>query len=172
MKKNLITVIILAICIINLVFNILIVFVFMPSMQKTNNLITSISKILDIEVSSINKEDESGVGIDDLTVFPIEDENAINLKDDGSGKTHYLKISISLNLNKSAKDYEATKKNLESGNAMILDCIRNVVAKYTFSEVTDVTIQNEIKAELLSQLKEIFQTEAIYSVSFSNFIAQ
>ena len=43
MKKNLITVVILAISIINLVFNILLVFVFMPSTSKTNKLITDIA---------------------------------------------------------------------------------------------------------------------------------
>ena len=42
MKKNLITVVILAISIINLVFNILLVFVFMPSTSKTNKLLSLI----------------------------------------------------------------------------------------------------------------------------------
>ena len=50
MKKNLITVVILAISIINLVFNILLVFVFMPSTSKTNKLITDIAEVLDIEM--------------------------------------------------------------------------------------------------------------------------
>ena len=50
MRKNLITVIILAISIINLVFNILLVFVFMPSATKTNKLIKFISEILDLEI--------------------------------------------------------------------------------------------------------------------------
>ena len=52
MKKNLITVVILAISIINLVFNILLVFVFMPSTSKTNKLITDIAEVLDIEIAS------------------------------------------------------------------------------------------------------------------------
>ena len=47
MKKNLITVVILAISIINLVFNILLVFVFMPSTSKTNKLITDIAEVLE-----------------------------------------------------------------------------------------------------------------------------
>lgn len=44
MKKNLITVIILALCVVNLILNILLVFVCMPSAKKTNNLISERSE--------------------------------------------------------------------------------------------------------------------------------
>ena len=61
MKKNLITVLIFALCLINLVFNILLVFVFMPSATKTNKLITEIAAVLDLELASQKNDNEFDV---------------------------------------------------------------------------------------------------------------
>ena len=90
MRKNLITVIILAICIINLVFNILLVFVFMPSTTKTNKLISDIAEILDLEIASQSNGDSSGFDVADLAPFQLEQGNPINLASDGSDKVHAL----------------------------------------------------------------------------------
>ena len=104
MKKNLITVIILAICIINLVFNILLVFVFMPSTTKTNKLITDISEVLDLELASLKSGEESGVDINNLTPFQLEQGNPINLASDGSGLNHVVQYGLTINLDKTAED--------------------------------------------------------------------
>jgi hypothetical protein len=56
---------------------------------------------------------------------------------------------------------------------MIYDMARNIIGSYTYTEVIDgETTTNKIKEELLKQLKETFNTECIYSVSFYNWVAQ
>ena len=158
MKKNLITVVILAISIINLVFNILLVFVFMPSTSKTNKLITDIAEVLDIE---------------NLAHYQLEQGNPINLKNDGSGDLHVVQYGLTINMDKTASDYSKVSANIEASTAMIYDMARNIIGSYTYTEVIDgETTTNKIKEELLKQLKETFNTECIYSVSFYNWVAQ
>ena len=157
MKKNLITVVILAISIINLVFNILLVFVFMPSTSKTNKLITDIAEVLDIEIASQTKDD-STFDVSNLAHYQLEQGNPINLK---------------INMDKTASDYSKVSANIEASTAMIYDMARNIIGSYTYTEVIDgETTTNKIKEELLKQLKETFNTECIYSVSFYNWVAQ
>ena len=158
MKKNLITVVILAISIINLVFNILLVFVFMPSTSKTNKLITDIAEVLDIEIASQTKDD-STFDVSNLAHYQLEQGNPINLKNDGSGDLHVVQYGLTI--------------NIEASTAMIYDMARNIIGSYTYTEVIDgETTTNKIKEELLKQLKETFNTECIYSVSFYNWVAQ
>ena len=166
MKKNLITVVILAISIINLVFNILLVFVFMPSTSKTNKLITDIAEGLDIE-------DDSTFDVSNLAHYQLEQGNPINLKNDGSGDLHVVQYGLTINMDKTASDYSKVSANIEASTAMIYDMARNIIGSYTYTEVIDgETTTNKIKEELLKQLKETFNTECIYSVSFYNWVAQ
>lgn len=172
MKKNLITVLILAISIINLVFNILLIFVFMPSTTKTNKLITDIAKVLDIELASMNANGELEFDVADLSEFRLEQGNPINLADDGSGKSHVLQYGVAINLNTKAQDYSKVESSLTSSTALLYDLTRDIIAKYTYAQVNDVEVQRQIKEEILNNLKETFATECIYSVSFYNWVAQ
>lgn len=171
MKKNLITVIILALCLINLVFNIMLVFVFMPSASKTNKLITDISKVLDIEIQS-QSNGESSFDVSNLVAFQLEQGNPINLANDGTGSLHVLQYGLTINLDSTASDYSKVNDNLTSSTALIYDMVRNIIGSYTYTQAIDVSIQKEIKDEILRQLRETFNTECIYSVSFYNFVAQ
>ncbi|MGN0151382.1 MAG: flagellar basal body-associated FliL family protein [Wujia sp.] len=171
MKKNLITVIILAICIINLVFNILLVFVFMPSATKTNKLITDISEILDLEIAS-QKSENGTFDVSNLAPFQLEQGNPINLAADGSDEIHVVQYGLTINLDKTASDYTKTETNLTASTALIYDTVRNIIGHYTYEQVIDVEVQNQIKEELLAALRETFNTDCIYSVSFYNWVAQ
>lgn len=171
MKKNLITVIILAISIINLVFNILLVFVFMPSASKTNKLITDIAAVLDLEIASQTAGSE-GFDVSNLAAFQLEQGNPINLASDGSEDKHVVQYGLTINMDKTASDYNKVKTNLEASTSLIYDMTRDIVGKYTYEQVIDVEVQKQIKEEILVSLKETFNTECIYSVSFYNWVAQ
>ncbi|MBE5944823.1 MAG: hypothetical protein E7258_07895 [Lachnospiraceae bacterium] len=172
MKKNLITVIILAICIINLVFNILLVFVFMPSATKTNKLITDIAAVLDLEIASLNGSSSGEFDVSNLAAFQLEQGNPINLASDGSDEQHVVQYGLTINLDKTAADYSKTEANLNASTALIYDTTRDIIAKYTYEQVIDVEVQRQIKEEILVALKDLFSTSCIYSVSFYNWVAQ
>ncbi len=172
MKKNLITVLILAISIINLVFNIILFFVFMPSAAKTNKLIGDISEVLDLELASQDAASVGQLDVNNLVEFKLEEGSPINLASDGSNELHALKYGLTIKMNKTAKDYEQINTTLSSSTSSIYDMTRDVVGQYTYAQVIDVNVQREIKEKLLAEFKEYFNTECIYSVEFYDWVAQ
>ncbi len=166
MRKNLITVIILALCIINLVFNIVLMFVFLPSAQKTNKLITDIAAVLDLELAG-----SSAFDVSNLVAVQLESD-IINLASDGSDASHYVKYELTINLDSKVSDYSKVSENIAASNSIIYDTTRNIVAQYTYEQVKDVEVQKKIKEDILASLKETFNTECIYSISFNSWVAQ
>lgn len=171
MKKNLITVLILAISIINLVFNIILFFVFMPSVAKTNKLIGDISEVLDLELASQTAASAGKVDVNNLAEFKLEIGSPINLVSDDS-ELHALKYGITIKLDKTAKDYEKINTTLSESTSSVYDMTRDVVGQYTYKQVIDVNVQREIKEKLLAEFKAYFNTECIYSVEFYDWVAQ
>ena len=169
MKKNLITVIILALCVVNLILNIIIVFVCMPSAKKTNNLITEIASVLDLELEG--KDGQSTVDLENMANFNIKAQ-VVNLKDDGSGKSHYVQMGLTLGLDKSSDDYETLNTVLQDASGAVFDEARNIVQNYTYEEITNGETQEKIKKELLEKLQKKYSTRCIYSVSFSKLTTQ
>lgn len=169
MKKNLITVIILALCVVNLILNIMIVFVCMPSAKKTNNLITQIATVLNLELT--NGDDQPVVKLEDIGTYNVEAQ-VVNLKDDGSGKDHYIQVGLTLELDMSSKDYEDLNTVLQGAQGPVFDEARNVIQGYTYAEVTDQATQEKIKNQILSNLQKKYATQCIYRVSFSKFTTQ
>ena len=169
MKKNLITVIILAICVVNLILNIMIVFVCMPSAKKTNKLITAISSVLDLELEG--EDGQSAVDLKHMANFNIEAQ-VVNLKNDGSGEEHYVQMGLTLELDNSSEDYETLNEVLADASGAVFDEARNVIQNYTYEEVSDQETQKKIKKQILENLQKKYSTKCIYSVSFSKFTTQ
>ena len=99
MKRNILTIVILALSIVNLVLTALIVFSVVPNVKKTNNLIDQVAEIISLDLEAQNGN-EKIITSDDLENFAMEDEIIINLKKDSeSSKERYAVVSkISLTL--------------------------------------------------------------------------
>ena len=169
MKKNLITVIILALCVVNLILNVLIVFVCMPSAKKTNNLISEIASVLNLELEGSN--DTPTVALENMATYSV-DAQVVNLKDDGSGESHYVQVGLTLEMDKSSKDYESLNTVLQESGSAVFDEARNVIQNYTYAEVTDQKTQEDIKKQILESVQKKYATQCIYNVSFSKFTTQ
>ena len=52
MKKNILTIVIMAASIINLILSAVLIFSVMPTMNKTSNLIDKVSSVIDLEIES------------------------------------------------------------------------------------------------------------------------
>ena len=169
MKKNLITVIILALCVVNLILNVLIVFVCMPSAKKTNNLISEIASVLNLELEGNN--DPPTVALENMATYSL-DAQVVNLKDDGSGDSHYVQVGLTLEMDKSSKDYESLNTVLQESGSAVFDEARNVIQNYTYTEVTEQKTQEDIKKQILESVQKKYATQCIYNVSFSKFTTQ
>ncbi|MDE6434358.1 MAG: flagellar basal body-associated FliL family protein [Lachnospiraceae bacterium] len=169
MRKNLITVIILALCVVNLILNIIIVFVCMPSAKKVNSLITDIASVLSLELKSDNAQPT--VSLKDMATYSV-DAQVVNLKDDGSGDKHFVQVGLTLGLNSASKDYEDLNVALTDASGVVFDEARNIIQTYTYDEISDQATQEKIKEKILDDLQKKYATDCIYSVSFSKFTLQ
>lgn len=169
MRKNLITVIILALCVVNLILNIIIVFVCMPSAKKTNSLITEIASVLSLELKSDNEQ--PAVSLKDMATYSVEAQ-VVNLKDDGSGDKHFVQVGLTLGLNSSSEDYDDLSLALTDASGVVFDEARNIIQTYTYDEISDQATQEKIKEKILDNLQKKYATSCIYSVSFSKFTLQ
>ena len=166
MKKNLISVLILALLVVNLVMTAILTITILPETKKSNELITRVCSAIDLELQSGEKEDVSSIPIDDIEVYDIPDSMTINLKQGADGKDHYAVISVSLSLNKGNEDYSTYQPTLEAKQSLIKSTINTVVSQYTYDEIK--TDQQQVQDAILDELHNLFESDLIVSVGFSS----
>ena len=167
MKKNILTIIIMASTIINLVLSAVLVFSVMPAMNKTSNLVDKVSSVIDLEIDS--KDDES----EDYTIADLEriditydDKVNINLQKEGD-EMHYAVIGgMTVSLNKKAEDFEDVKKLLDESTVYVEEIVQEVIGEYTFSNIDKITIQQES----IKRLQEKYDTKCIVELALKNFL--
>ena len=161
MKKNLLSVIILALLIVNVALTGIMMFSTVSANKKTVALVNQIASILNLEVKA--PEDEEAVkeiSIMDTDTYNIEDEMVITLKHGEDGADHYALVSVSLSLDKTDENY-ATLQPLVAANE---SKINDTFGAYTKEEASANT--KEIADKILSQIQTMFDSKFIYEVYF------
>lgn len=179
MKRNTLNVIILTFVVINLVLNVLIVFSVVPTANKTNELITKIVKLVDLDISDINVSDATStdVAVTDLSTIAItagsdaSSKMTINLKST-DGKSHFAVVSAYMTINTKHEDYESKSGSIANAMPLIASTLNTVISAYDAEAAKDPAVQNTMKEEILTQLREMFQSDMIYSVVFESIIIQ
>ena len=169
MKKNLISVIILALCLVNLVLNCLIVFVCMPSAQKTNNLITDIASVLKLELTG---SDTVQIPLEQIATMESADTIMANLPDDAAGGKHYAMLKYIISMDNKADDYAKLSSLLGSSMGLVDDTVRSTISQYSYEQLNSAEGQTKVKKEILRKLQQQFNTETIYGVDFKEFTLQ
>ena len=147
MKKGISNIIVLALVIVNLVLTVILVFTFLPSIKKTNNLVTKICDMVDLEVGADSNKQEV---------------NVVNLT---NGKL--AKFGATINLNTKAKDYESVKTQVESAMSMIDSTLMGVIRGFD-----STTPQADMEKAATNAVRELFASDTVYSVSFTQYVVQ
>jgi flagellar FliL protein len=171
MKKNILTVIILAATLINLTLIAVMLFVFMPTVKQTNHIITKVAQIVDLELESVPVQGEDTIGIEDIATYVVEDELTINLAAGKDGKQHMARAKATLSLNKKAEDFTKINELMAQYDAQIQEIIIDEVSKMTFEDFTPN--KDIVKAQILTRIQtEVFDSECIIGITFSQWVAQ
>lgn len=171
MKKSMLNVITLALVLINLVLTVILTFSIVSTTKKTDNLIVKVAEIIDLDVGGgLSSEDtNSKLGVNDLETVDVknsDDTTKITLSLlDSNNKIHYAQVNVTLTLNKKSKDYEAKRASINSGMQLIVNNVNSVVSAYTYD--TALQNKNNMEAQLLSELQNLFQTDMIHSVAIN-----
>ena len=164
MKKNLITVITLALVVVNLVLTVILTITILPETKKANELITKVCSAIDLDLESGSATSNANIPIDQIDVYNIEDQQTINLKSSGDGKDHFAMITVSISMDKKNKDYKNLKPEVENKVELIKGEINNIVSQYTIEEIKDN--QSAVQNEILKDLQKMFGSDFIVAVGF------
>ena len=164
MKKNLVTVITLALVLVNLVLTVVLTISIVPETKKANELITKVCGAIDLDLESGSATSAENIPIEDLEVYNIEDKMTNNLKKGEDGKDHFAIVTVALSINKEHEDYKKLQPQLAEKQNLIKAEINNVVSKYTMEEIKNN--QNAVQEELLKNLQKMFASDFIVAVGF------
>ena len=170
MKKNLVSVIILALVLVNLILTAVLAFTIIPQTQKSNILIDRVCAAIDLELES-SGDALAAIPIEDIEVYNVADQFTINLKDSGDGKSHYALFSVGFSLNIKSEAYETvTVEGISAKETLIKDKIIGIVKQYTKEEFD--ANSEAVKAEILEAMQEMFGSDFVVGVSFSGVQTQ
>lgn len=168
MKRNLLSIIILALLVVNIVLSAIMMVSVSSASKKTASLVADISTILGIEINGLPQSDiTQSVSMADTAVHNVEGELTIPLKKGEDGNDHYAVGSVSLSLDTKNKDYKNYSETMADMDGIIKDIVFEVMGNHTVEEARSNS--ETIKAEILAKLQERFDSTFIYSVSY-NFL--
>ena len=171
MKKNLMSVVILALVLVNLILTAILTITVLPETKKANELITQVCSAINLELESGSvKSDASSVPIDKLATYDISDSMTINLKDSGDGKEHYAVITVSLFMNKDSKGYKSFGESMEEKKNLVMSEITSVVSGFTYDEFK--SDQQGVQDAIVADLQKLFDSYFIVSVGFPTVTCQ
>lgn len=178
MKKNLLSVLILALLIVNIVMTAIMMVSVISTNGKTGELVTSIATVMNLELYDPSGDPSGSVPLSQTATYPLADRLMIQLKPtvDANGKStgaNMIIFYMSLAMNMEHKDYESmgSAEKLASLEIEIKDAVASVLQDYTEQECRD-NLDGQIRAEILAALQDLFQSDFIYRVSISDVIYQ
>lgn len=173
MKKNLISIIILALLVVNIVLTAIMMFSVTGAANKTAALVDNIATALNLELTAQTGEgaDAVNVPMEETEVYTIPESMTISLKPDEDGTPHFCMISsVGFSINIKDKAYKTYGSDLTAQVTLIQEAINSVFAQYTMEEAR--ANEAEIKKQILKEVQELFDSEFIFNVAFSGTMYQ
>lgn len=169
MKKNIFSVIIAALTVINVVLTAIMFFVMLPAFQKTNNLITQVASVLNLELESGDSSGDEEYTMADTedVVVTFESQQTLNLASGEDGKPHFgLLDGYTLILNTKSKDYKKLNETVKNNQTKFTDIVRSVIQSHTMEDISE----DVVKKEALEQIQEILDSKIVVEVTLTNFM--
>ncbi len=168
MKKNILTIIIMAMCLINTVLLAVLIFVIVPSANKSIKLVNRVAQIIDLELES-PENTVANLGVSDIETYLVEERLTCKLaKKEDDKDDHYAVLYLSLSLNKTHKDYEDMQPYISQYENEMKEIVTDEFAKYNIDEV--VLMKDLIKEQVKIRIQELFKSDFIINISFGNII--
>ena len=172
MKKNLMSVLILALVLVNLLLTSILTITILPQTKKSNELINQVCSAINLELQSGEVTDVSQIPVDQLATYSLETEFMVNLKDSGDGKQHIAQLSVSIYMDKENKDYKTygTEAKLAEHQNLIENEINRTVNEYTIDDMTNN--QQGVQDAITKNLQKLYNSDFIVGVGFTKITCQ
>ena len=169
MKKNLMTIIILALVFANFVLTAIMMFTIVPTTQKANQLITKVCEAIDLELNSGAATGLNNLPIDQIATYNVSagEKMTINL----AGGDNYALVSVALSVNKESERYkDATTTILTEQEAIIKNTINQIIRQYTKKEFLENT--QDVQDEICKSLQKTYGADYVVGVNFASLTVQ
>lgn len=173
MKKNLITIVILALVLANLILTAVLTISILPQTKKANELITKVCAAIDLDLEGgDNTSVVDSVPMAQSDTYAIEDDMVIPLKKGEDGKEHFAVLSVAIIMDTKAEGYKdyGSAEAMKAKEPMIKDKINTVVGEYSIDEIRDS--QTEMQSKIVQALRDMYGADFIYQVAFSKVTYQ
>ena len=167
MKRNLLSVLILALLVVNIVLTGIMMFSVVGTSKKTAALVTDIATILQLEVGTADGEGKEDLNVDDIEMYNITDSMAIHLRTAEDGKDHYCIVSVALSMNKKHADYKKYSGKLAAYESLIKGEVDQVIGNYTKEEAE--ANKEAIADEILTRIQDLYDSTFIVDVVFTGW---
>lgn len=165
MKKNLISVIILALLIVNIALTSVMLFSVTSTNKATADMVMRITGAMDMELSSADGTAFTPVvPIENIASYDIVDTMTIRLKQDEDGAEHYIMIAVTLSMDMEHEDYKTYGESLTDRESLIKSEIINVVGQYTMAEAQ--ADEAGMKQAILESIQNMFGSDFVFRVDF------
>lgn len=177
MKKNLLSIIILALLVVNIAMTSFMLLSVMTTNSQTAKLISDIAAALELEASGgvgggFSAENTGTVSVSNISTFGFtgQDKLTINLKPGSDGKSHYMVVEVVFSMNTASPDYATygSSESLAGTRELVKSQITNVLSKYTMEELQSDT--QAARDEILEGVQTLYGSSFIYDVTFSSIL--
>ena len=177
MKKNLISIIILALLIVNIALSAIMMFAVVGASRKTSALVDNIATALHLELTAGGvggEAEKEAIPMSDIDTYDISEKMTVPLKvetnADGEEEVHYFISNITLSMNTKDKGYKTYGSDLANRESLIKGEINDVISQHTIDDARNN--QDLLREEILERIQKLFDSEFIFNVTFSDTIVQ
>lgn len=175
MKNNLLTIIMLALLIVNIIMTGIMMISFMGTNKKTADLVSDIAAVLNLELGVDEEEEAVEIPMSEQTPWAMEGAMTIPLQSeqildaDGnviSTKEHYIMFNVSFSLYTKGDGYKDYGETFGDYASLIQDAINSTVSMHTIDECRNDF--ETVREEMLEAVKGLFdKNEFIYKIAIS-----
>lgn len=170
MKKNILTIVIMAATLINVILSAVLVFSVMPAMNKTSNLVDKVASVIDLEIEDANAEEQEYT-VNDLRTYTKTYDATVNInlkKEAGDDTNHYAQLSgFTLYFNTKAEDYSEISESIQGNDVYVDDIVKETISSYSASSIDLV----KVRTEIIKKIQETYNTKAVVKISLEALIA-
>ncbi|MBQ9359949.1 MAG: flagellar basal body-associated FliL family protein [Lachnospiraceae bacterium] len=177
MKKNMISIIIMALLVVNIAMTAIMMFSVIPANKKSIALVDQVASAIKLDTAGTSPEgavngNSRGVSLADTATATIEEQQTFQLKKGEDGDDHYVVCTVAILMDSTAEDYATYGADiLESRQSLILNALSETIGQYTYEDVQALG-QSGLQDACLERLQELFGSTFIYQVAFSGYIVQ
>lgn len=167
MKRNLLSVLILALLVVNIVLTAVLMFSVVGTNNKVAALVTDIGTILQLDMGTADGEGKEELHVEDIEMYNIADSMTIHLKTAEDGKDHYCIVSVALSVNTKHEDYKKHGGTIGNYESLIKGEVDQVIGAYTKEEAE--ANKEAIADEILTRIQDLYDSTFIVDVVFTGW---